>query len=74
MSIYVDYKPSILADITVALTDMKVAVTSVSVKENDGNGMIVAVVRSSGVEHLRGVMNGLKRVDGVRDVVRGSAG
>ncbi len=74
LSIYVDYKPSILADITVALTDMKVAVTSVSVKENDGNGMIVAVVRSSGVEHLRGVMNGLKRVDGVRDVVRGSAG
>lgn len=74
LSIYVDYKPSILADITVALTDMKVAVTSVSVKENDGSGMIVAVVRSSGVEHLRGVMNGLKRVDGVRDVVRGSAG
>lgn len=74
LSIYVDYKPSILADITVALTDMKVAVTSVSVKENDGNGMIVAVVRSSGVEHLRGVMTGLKRVDGVRDVVRGSAG
>ena len=66
------YSSHLIADITLALTDMKVAVTSISTRENAGEMIIAVGIRCSGVDHLRNITSGLNRINGVRDVTRGS--
>ncbi|MBO5767828.1 MAG: bifunctional (p)ppGpp synthetase/guanosine-3',5'-bis(diphosphate) 3'-pyrophosphohydrolase, partial [Clostridia bacterium] len=66
------YSSHLIADITLALTDMKVAVTSISTRENAGEMIIAVGIRCSGVDHLRNITSGLNRIKGVREVTRGS--
>ena len=72
LNIIAEYSPHLIADITLALTDMKVAVTSIATRENAGEIIIQVGIRCSGVDHLRNIINGLHRIKGVRDVSRGS--
>ena len=71
-SIIAEYSTHLIADITLALTDMKVAVTSISTRENAGEIMISVGIKCSGVEHLKNIISNLHRIKGVREVSRGS--
>jgi len=72
LSIIAVYSPNIIADITLALHDMKVAVTSMSTRENNGEMILTVGVKCSGVDHLRNIIAGLHRVKDVHEVTRGS--
>ncbi len=72
LSIFAIYSPHIIADITLALNDMKVAVTSISTRESDGEMLITVGIKCSGVEHLRNITASLHRIKDVREVTRGS--
>ncbi len=74
LSIIAEYSPHLIADITLALTDMKVAVTAIATRENAGEMIISVGIKCSGVEHLRNITAGLHRIKGVREVNRGSIG
>ncbi len=72
LSIFAVYSPHIIADITLALTDMKVAVTSITTRENEGEMLMTVGIKCSGVEHLRNIIGNLHRIKNVREVTRGS--
>ncbi len=72
LSIIAEYSPHLIADITLALTDMKVAVTAISTRENAGEMIITVGIRCSGVDHLRNITANLHRIKGVREVSRGT--
>ena len=65
------YSPTIITDITLALTDMKVAVVSMTTRENEDEMFINVGIECSGVDHLNNIVNGLKRIKNVREVTRG---
>lgn len=71
LDIYVDYSPTMLADVTAALSDMKVVISSIAMKAQPGLWMLVAAVRCTGTEHLASIIAVLKRMKGVKNVVRG---
>lgn len=72
LSIFAVYSPHLIADITLALNDMKVAVTSISTRENENDMLITVGIKCSGVDHLKNIISGLHRVKNVREVSRGS--
>ncbi len=72
LNIYTEYSITIIADITLALTDMKVAVVSMTTRENEGEMVISVGIKCSGVDHLKNIVGGLKRIRSVREVTRGS--
>ena len=72
LSIFATYSPHIIADITLALNDMKVAVTAIQTRENEGEMVITVGIKCSGVDHLRNIISGLHRIKGVREVSRGA--
>ena len=72
LSIFAVYSPHIIADITLALHDMKVAVTSITTRENEGEMLLTVGVKCSNVDHLRNIISGLHRIKDVREVTRGS--
>lgn len=70
LNIYSAYSPKMIADVTVCLSDMRVAVTSIQTKEN-GSDMILSVgLKCSNIDHLKNIISGLKRLKNVRDVAR----
>ena len=72
LTIFAVYSTHIIADITLALNDMKVAVTSIATRENEGEIVITVGIKCSGVEHLRNITASLHRIKDVREVTRGS--
>ncbi len=72
LNIYAVYTPKIIADVSVALSDMKIAVTSLSTRENAGEMIITAGIKCSDINHLNIIMQGLKKIKNVRDVTRGN--
>ncbi|MBQ1206158.1 MAG: bifunctional (p)ppGpp synthetase/guanosine-3',5'-bis(diphosphate) 3'-pyrophosphohydrolase [Clostridia bacterium] len=72
LSIIAEYTPHLIADITLALTDMKVAITSLATRENAGEMVTLVGIKCSGVDHLRNIISNLHRIKGVREVSRGS--
>ncbi|MBR5747119.1 MAG: hypothetical protein IKX92_07650, partial [Clostridia bacterium] len=72
LSICAVYSPHIIADVTMTLNDMKVAVTSISTRENEGEIFITVGVKCSGVDHLKNIITGLSRIKNVREVTRGT--
>ncbi len=72
MSIIAEYTPHLIADITLALTDMKVAITSLATRENAGEMITLVGIKCSGVDHLKNIISSLHRIKGVREVSRGS--
>jgi len=71
ITVFAVFKQSLLADITLALTDMNVAVSSISIHRKGDNCSVDASLKCSNIEHLRSIMAGLKRLKNVTDVVRG---
>ena len=72
LSIIAAYSAHLIADITLALTDMKVAVTAIATRENAGEMIISVGIKCSGVDHLKNIISGLHRIKGVREVSRGT--
>ena len=72
LSICAVYSPHIIADVTMTLNDMKVAVTSIATRENAGEIFITVGVKCSGVDHLKNIITGLTRIKNVREVTRGT--
>lgn len=71
ITVFAVFKQTILADITLALTDMNVAVSSISISRKGDSCSVEAALKCSNVDHLRSIMAGLKRIKNVTDVVRG---
>jgi len=69
--IFAVFHQTLLADITLALTDMNVAVSAISVHGKGDKCSVEATLKCSNIEHLRSIMAGLKRLKNVTDVVRG---
>jgi guanosine-3',5'-bis(diphosphate) 3'-pyrophosphohydrolase len=72
LNIYAVYTPKIITDVSVALSDMKIAVTSLSTRENAGEMIITAGIKCSDINHLNIIIQGLKKIKNVRDVTRGT--
>ncbi len=72
LNVFAEYSSHIIADITIALTDMKVAVTSISTRENEGEMLLTIGIQCSGVEHFRNITGNLQRIKNVREVTRGN--
>ncbi len=72
LNVFAEYSSHIIADITIALNDMKVAVTSISTRENEGEMLLTIGIQCSGVEHFRNITGNLQRIKNVREVTRGS--
>ena len=63
---------TILADITMALADMKVLLLSINTrKKNDGHMIIDLKISCKNVEHYHSIVSRLKGLRDVIDVVRG---
>lgn len=71
LMIYASFNQTLLADITLALTDMNVSVSSVSVHRKGDGCLVEAVIKCSNVEHLKSIISGLKRLKYVTEIVRG---
>lgn len=71
ITVFAVFKQTILADITLALADMNVAVSSISINRKGDSCTVEAALKCSNVEHLRSIMAGLKRIKNVTDVIRG---
>lgn len=66
------YSPSIIADVTIALRDLKVELTSLSTKENNDIIFITCGVRCADLEHMNYIIASLKKVRNVFEVRRGN--
>jgi len=71
ISIFAIFNKTLLADITLALTDMNVSVSTISIFRKGDTCTVEASLKCSNIEHLRSIMSGLKRLKNVTDVVRG---
>ncbi len=70
LNIYSAYSPKMIADVTVCLSDMRVAVTSVQTHENGSNMILTVGLKCSNIVHLRNIIAGLKKLPNVHDVAR----
>lgn len=73
LNVFATYTPSVIAEISIALRDMKVEITSFSTKENDDAIIMTVGVRCNDTEHLASIISALKKHRAVRDVTRGNA-
>lgn len=71
LDVFVGSSPNAIADVTVALSEMKVVINSITTKEIDGNMKLIIGIRCSGIDHLKSIINILKKIKSVKEVVRG---
>ena len=70
LHIYAKYSPKIIADVTVCLADLKVALNSVTTRENGDSMLLIVGLKCSSIEHLKNIIGSLKKLPDVRDVTR----
>ena len=70
LHIYARYSPKIIADVTVCLADLKVALNSVTTRENGDSMLLIVGLKCSSIEHLKNIIGALKKLPDVRDVTR----
>lgn len=73
LNIYASYSQKLIADVTLALSDMKVAIVSLKANENGDDMILRVVLKCSNIEHLKNIIKNMKKLQGVRDVARGKA-
>jgi guanosine-3',5'-bis(diphosphate) 3'-pyrophosphohydrolase len=73
LNIYASYSQKLIADVTLALSDMKVAIVSIKARENGDDMILQVVLKCSNIEHLKNIIKNMKKLSGVRDVARGKA-
>lgn len=72
LQIHVTDRLGIIADVTAALADMKVPILFInSQKSSNGRGMINLKVSCRNIAHYQLIVDRLKTLDGVEDIVRG---
>lgn len=73
LNIYASYSQKLIADVTMSLSDMKVAIVALQAKENGDDMILHIVLKCGNIEHLKNIIKSLKKLSGVRDVARGRA-
>ena len=74
ISIYVFDRMGIIADISVALSDMKVQLLQINTSKYGNEGAIVNLkISCKNVDHYHSIVSKLKSIDGVNDITRGYA-
>ena len=72
LSIYVFDRLGIVADISVALSDMKVFLLQINTTKSGTDKTVVNLkISCKNVEHYRSIVSRLRAIDGVEDVTRG---
>ena len=72
LQIFTEDRLSMLADISMALADMRVSITQVNTKKkSDGDVIINIAVSCKNVNHLHSIVSRLRSISGVLDVKRG---
>jgi len=72
LQLFTEDRVGMLADIAVALSDMKVAILHVnSQKRNNGRGIISLKISCKNIDHYNSIVSRLKSLDGVESVARG---
>lgn len=72
LQIYADDRIGMLADITVALADMKVSIIQVSVADrNDGRRIISMKIGCRNIDHYNSIVSRLRSLNGVNNISRG---
>ena len=72
ITVYVQDRLGIVADISVALSDMRVFLLQINTVTNaKGDSMINLKINCKNVEHYRSIVSRLRSINGVIDVVRG---
>lgn len=66
------YSPSIIADVSIMLRDMKVEMTSLTTKESNDLIFITCGVRCTDIDHVNFIMQSLRKVKNVFEVKRGN--
>ncbi|MBR6796425.1 MAG: bifunctional (p)ppGpp synthetase/guanosine-3',5'-bis(diphosphate) 3'-pyrophosphohydrolase [Clostridia bacterium] len=72
ISVFADYTQTILADITLALAEMNVAVSAITIRKNGDACIVEVAIKCSNIDHMRSIMQGLHKIKKIKDVVRGS--
>ena len=74
ISIYVFDRMGIIADISVALSDMKVQLLQINTSKYGSEGAIVNLkISCKNVDHYHSIVSKLKSIEGVNDITRGYA-
>ena len=74
ISIYVFDRMGIIADISVALSDMKVQLLQINTSKYGNEGAIVNLkISCKNVDHYHSIVSKLKSIEGVNDITRGYA-
>ncbi|OGO89635.1 MAG: hypothetical protein A2Y17_00260 [Clostridiales bacterium GWF2_38_85] len=71
LDIFISSSSTAIADVTIALSELKVSIISMVTKEIDGNMKLVIGIKCSGIEHLKSIINIVKKIKNVKEVVRG---
>lgn len=72
LQVFTEDRISMLADISIALADMRVSITQVNTKKkSDGDVIINIAVSCKNVNHLHSIVSRLRSINGVIDVKRG---
>ncbi|MBQ2719547.1 MAG: bifunctional (p)ppGpp synthetase/guanosine-3',5'-bis(diphosphate) 3'-pyrophosphohydrolase, partial [Clostridia bacterium] len=73
LKIYADNRIGLLADVSVALAEMRVAIISVNTANSptDEKATINLSIGCKNVSHFRSIISRLRKIDGIYDVVRG---
>ena len=72
LQIYSDDRIGMLADITVALADMRVSILQVNVvRRNDDTTIINLKVGCKNIDHYNSIVSRLRGLNGVNDIIRG---
>lgn len=72
LNVYVQDRLGIVADISVALSEMRVFILQINTTPFQGGESVIHLkISCKNVEHYRSIMSRLKAISGVQDVVRG---
>ena len=72
ITMYVENRMGIVADISVALSDMRVFLLQINTTNSDDDLCIISLkISCKNVEHYNSIVSRLKSISGVRDITRG---
>ncbi len=71
LTIHAIDRPQMVADVTMEIANMRLALHSVSAREvKDGNCVVVITISIESVEHLKNIINRLSKINGVYSIER----
>ena len=71
ITVYVEDRMGIVADISVALSEMKVFLLQINTSAGGENSIVNLKISCKNVEHYHSIVSRLRAIHGVKDVVRG---